>query len=100
MSTLPGSVRPRRVTVKRRHSADTSASIAPPSPLGRPYAAGAPLREDDIFRIYSMTKPFTSVAILMLRDDGKLDPNDPMSKYLPQPQSSRWAWRRRTMPAR
>jgi CubicO group peptidase (beta-lactamase class C family) len=50
----------------------------------RDKAAGAPLRKDDIFRIYSMTKPFTSVAILMLRDDGKLDLNDPVSKYLPQ----------------
>jgi CubicO group peptidase (beta-lactamase class C family) len=49
----------------------------------RDKAAGTPLRKDDIFRIYSMTKPFTSVAILMLRDDGKLDLNDPVSKYLP-----------------
>ena len=50
----------------------------------RDKAAGTPLRKDDIFRIYSMTKPFTSVAIMMLRDDGKLDLNDPVSKYLPQ----------------
>ena len=50
----------------------------------RDKATGAPLRKDDIFRIYSMTKPFTSVAILMLRDDGKLELGDPVSKYLPQ----------------
>ena len=50
----------------------------------RDKAAGTPLRKDDIFRIYSMTKPFTSVAILMLRDDGKLELSDPVSKYLPQ----------------
>jgi len=47
-------------------------------------AAGTPLRKDDIFRIYSMTKPFTSVAIMMLRDEGKLDLADPVSKFLPQ----------------
>ena len=50
----------------------------------RDKAAGTPLRKDDIFRIYSMTKPFTSVAIMMLRDEGKLDLADPVSKYLPQ----------------
>jgi CubicO group peptidase (beta-lactamase class C family) len=50
----------------------------------RDKAAAAPLRKDDIFRIYSMTKPFTSAAIMMLRDEGKLDLNDPVSKYLPQ----------------
>jgi len=50
----------------------------------RDAAAGAPLRKDDIFRIYSMTKPFTSVAIMMLRDEGKLDLADPVSKFLPQ----------------
>ena len=50
----------------------------------RDKTAGTPLRKDAIFRIYSMTKPFTSVAIMMLRDDGKLDLSDPVSKYLPQ----------------
>jgi len=50
----------------------------------RDRASGTPLRKDDIFRIYSMTKPFTSVAVLMLRDEGKVDLNDPISKYLPQ----------------
>ena len=50
----------------------------------RDRAAGTPLRKDDIFRIYSMTKPFTSVAIMMLRDEGKLDLADPVSKFLPQ----------------
>lgn len=50
----------------------------------RDQAAGAPMRKDDIFRIYSMTKPFTSVAIMMLRDEGKLDLADPVSKFLPQ----------------
>jgi len=50
----------------------------------RDKATGAPLRKDDIFRLYSMTKPFTSVAVLMLRDEGRFDLTDPVSRYLPQ----------------
>lgn len=42
-----------------------------------------PLREDAIFRIYSMTKPVTSVAALMLVEEGKLSLDDPVAKYLP-----------------
>src|SRR5262249_13246644 len=45
---------------------------------------GRPLAEDTIFRIASMTKPITSAAVLMLFDDGKLSPSDPVSKYLPE----------------
>src|SRR5262249_31128541 len=50
----------------------------------RDRAANAPLRKDDIFRIYSMTKPFTSVAIMLLHDEGRFDLSDPASKYLPR----------------
>lgn len=42
-----------------------------------------PMREDSIFRIYSMTKPVTSVAVLMLMEEGKLSLDDPVSRYLP-----------------
>lgn len=42
-----------------------------------------PLREDAIFRIYSMTKPVTSVAALMLMEEGRLGLDDPVAKYLP-----------------
>jgi len=42
-----------------------------------------PLREDAIFRIYSMTKPVTSVAALMLVEEGRLGLDDPVAKYLP-----------------
>ena len=38
---------------------------------------------DAIFAIASMTKPVTSVAIMMLREDGKLQLDDPVSKFLP-----------------
>ena len=45
---------------------------------------GAPMTKDAIFRLYSMTKPFTSVATLMLLEDGRLLLNDPVSKYIPK----------------
>lgn len=47
-------------------------------------ATGAPMPKDAIFRLYSMTKPFVSVAAMMLVEDGKLTLADPVSKYLPQ----------------
>ena len=46
--------------------------------------SGAPMTKDAIFRLYSMTKPFTSVAAMMLVEDGKILLNDPVSKYLPK----------------
>lgn len=42
-----------------------------------------PLKKDDIFRIASQTKAITSVAIMMLYEDGKLLLDDPVSKYIP-----------------
>jgi CubicO group peptidase (beta-lactamase class C family) len=45
---------------------------------------GAPMTKDAIFRLYSMTKPFTSVATMMLLEDGRLLLNDPVSKYIPK----------------
>ncbi len=46
-------------------------------------ATGAPMQKDSIFRIYSMTKPITGVAVLMLMEEGKLRLSDPISRYLP-----------------
>lgn len=43
-----------------------------------------PLPEDAIFRLYSMSKPITSVAIMMLMEQGKLALDDPAEKYLPE----------------
>ncbi|NLS97548.1 MAG: beta-lactamase family protein [Planctomycetaceae bacterium] len=43
-----------------------------------------PMRTDSIFRIASMTKPITSVAIMMLWEQGKLGLDDPVSKYIPE----------------
>src|SRR6266699_5907632 len=45
--------------------------------------ANTPMSKDAIFRLYSMTKPFTSVAAMMLAEEGKLTLADPVSKYLP-----------------
>ena len=42
-----------------------------------------PLRGDALFRIASMTKPITAVAILQLAETGKLCLNDPVSKFIP-----------------
>ena len=44
---------------------------------------GTAMREDAIFRIYSMTKPVTSVAILMLLEEGKLALDDFVHRYIP-----------------
>ncbi|MCX2575342.1 serine hydrolase [Pedobacter sandarakinus] len=48
---------------------------------------GKPFRTDDILRIASQTKAITSVAIMMLYDQGKLKLEDPISKYIPAFQS-------------
>ena len=45
---------------------------------------GAPMSKDAIFRLYSMTKPFTSVAIMLLVEDGRLRLMDPIGVYLPE----------------
>lgn len=47
-------------------------------------AAGSPMKKDDIFRIYSMTKPIASVAAMMLWEEGRFLLSDPVAKYLPE----------------
>ena len=47
-------------------------------------ASKRPMTPDTLFRIASMTKPVTGVAILMLQDEGKLNVADPVAKYLPE----------------
>jgi len=49
----------------------------------RDTVAHAPMTSDTIFRIYSMSKPITSVAVMILVDDGKIALSDPLSKYIP-----------------
>lgn len=43
-----------------------------------------PVEEDTLFRIYSMTKPITSVAFMMLVEDGLVSLDDPVHRYIPQ----------------
>jgi CubicO group peptidase (beta-lactamase class C family) len=50
----------------------------------RDAASGAPMANDAIFRIYSMTKPITSVAAMMLWEQGRFLLSDPIAKYLPE----------------
>ncbi len=47
-------------------------------------SSGNPMARDAIFRIYSMTKPIVSVAVMMLAEQGRLLLSDPVSKYLPE----------------
>ena len=49
----------------------------------RDVASQLPMTADSIFRLYSMSKPVTSVAAMMLVEDGKLRLDDPVSKYIP-----------------
>jgi len=46
--------------------------------------SGAPMTERSLFRIYSMTKAVTAVAVMILRDEGRLALDDPASRYLPE----------------
>ncbi len=46
--------------------------------------ASSPMTEDTIFRIYSMSKAFTSAAVLMLMEEGKIGLEDPISRYIPE----------------
>ncbi|MCH5270174.1 MAG: beta-lactamase family protein [Lachnospiraceae bacterium] len=46
--------------------------------------AGILMKRDTIFRMFSMTKPVTAVAVLMLAERGKLDLWDPVSDYIPE----------------
>lgn len=43
-----------------------------------------PMREDTIFRIYSMTKPITSVAMMMLAEEGAVQLSDPVHRFIPE----------------
>ena len=46
--------------------------------------AGVAMRKDTIFRMYSMTKPITGVAVMILYEEGRFYLTDPVSKYLPE----------------
>jgi CubicO group peptidase (beta-lactamase class C family) len=50
----------------------------------RDLATTAPMTRDTIFRDYSMTKPVTGVAMMILYEEGKWQPSDPIAKYVPE----------------
>jgi CubicO group peptidase (beta-lactamase class C family) len=49
----------------------------------RDISAGLPVESDTLWRIYSMTKPVTSVAAMMLYEEGAFELTDPVSRYIP-----------------
>jgi CubicO group peptidase (beta-lactamase class C family) len=79
-----------RGEIERGHVPGAVALVARRGRLGffesfgqRDAAGGAPMTKDAIFRIYSMTKPITSVAAMMLWEEGRFLLSDPVAKYLP-----------------
>jgi CubicO group peptidase (beta-lactamase class C family) len=49
----------------------------------RDLEAGLPVTDDTVWRIYSMTKPITSVAAMILYEEGRIGLNDPVSEFIP-----------------
>lgn len=72
---LPGAV----ALVVRRGKVVLHEALGEQNPI-----SGAPMVPDSLFRIYSMTKPIVSVAIMMLVEQGKLLLSDPISRHLPE----------------
>jgi CubicO group peptidase (beta-lactamase class C family) len=50
----------------------------------RDIASATSMQKDSIFRIYSMSKPVTGVAMMILYEEGKWSPSDPIAKYIPE----------------
>jgi len=50
----------------------------------RSLATGAPMTRDTIFRLYSMSKPITGVAMMMLFEDGRWQLDDPITRFVPE----------------
>jgi len=76
----PGAV----VLVSRRGKVGYFESFGRRDPAAPDAMTGNEMKRDAIFRIYSMTKPIVSVAVMMLVEEGHLLLTDPVSKYLPQ----------------
>ncbi|MES2991117.1 MAG: serine hydrolase domain-containing protein [Pseudomonadota bacterium] len=75
MKRIAGAV----VWIERRGALGLSEAIGWQDP-----ARGLPMRADTIFRIYSMTKPIVSVALMQLAERGAVLLRDPVAKYLPE----------------
>jgi CubicO group peptidase (beta-lactamase class C family) len=68
------------VTLVTRHGKIVSSNVYGYQDL----AMKVPMRQDTIFRIYSMTKPITGVAMMKLYEQGKWHPDDPLSRHIPE----------------
>ncbi len=68
------------VTLLARHGKVAFADVAGVQDVG----SGRPMARDSIFRIFSMTKPVTGVAMMMLYEEGKWRLNDPVARYIPE----------------
>jgi CubicO group peptidase (beta-lactamase class C family) len=66
------------ITVSRRGRLAYVASYG-----SRDLESGRPVEPDTLWRIYSMTKPITSVAAMLLWEEGGFELNDPVSRYIP-----------------
>lgn len=87
---IPGAV----VLVARKGRIGLFEAIGQQDPV-----AGTPMRTDSIFRIYSMTKPLVSVAVMMLVERGRFLLTDPVSRWLPEYTSQPVATPRGLVPA-
>ena len=67
------------VTLVARHGKTAFLDVAGKADINR----DRPMAVDTIFRIYSMTKPLTSVAIMMLYEEGRFQLDDPISRFIP-----------------
>ncbi|MEZ5816596.1 MAG: serine hydrolase domain-containing protein [Hyphomicrobiaceae bacterium] len=67
------------VAMVARRGKTAFVDVAGQADVGR----GVPIKEDTIFRIYSMTKPLTSVAIMMLYEEARFQLDDPVSRFIP-----------------
>jgi CubicO group peptidase (beta-lactamase class C family) len=68
------------VTMVARHGKVVEFEAAGKRDIG----ANLPMQKDSIFRIYSMSKPITGVAMMMLFEEGKWQLNDPVARYVPE----------------
>ena len=74
----PGKIAGCQVTVARRGHVAYAKSFGQMD-----LARGKPMADDAIFRIYSMTKPITSIALMQLYERGYFQLNDPVSRFVP-----------------
>ena len=71
---------PGAVTLVARHGEIVHVSVQGQ----KAFDGNDPMRRDTLFRVYSMSKPITSVATLMLYEEGKLRLTDPVSQWIPE----------------